>query len=152
MWLTLALKHWYWIVIACSISALALMSLHSRALRAELDAKIVEIQSMKDAAQTYKTISMQTAKEVNDGIPKLLEQAKATALANYKKRYGTGNAACGIRTDGLLTGHKDGVGETISTEVADGVPESEFISACASDAAVIERWQQWARLNQLPVE
>ena len=152
MWLTMALSNWKWIVIASLAIALLTSIGYGKMVAAERDAKIVEIQSMKDAAQTYKTASMQTAKEINDGIPKLVEQAKASAVANYKKRYGVGNAACGIRADSLLTRHKDGVGEAVSTEVADGVPQPEFISACASDASVIEQWQQWARLNQLPVE
>lgn len=118
----------------------------------EVAEKTAVIESMHREAQAYKEKSEMTSKEIGDAFTTLVEQAKISAVANYKKRYGTGNAACGIRTDGLLTRHKDGVGETISTESTDGVPQSEFISACASDAAVIEQWQQWARLNQLPVE
>ena len=150
LWLTLALRHWYWIVIGCLTFALALSTLHGKALKAELGEKTAVIESMRSAAQAYKDQSAITAKEINDGIPKLLEQAKASAVANYKKRY-LGNTACGIRANGLSV-VPTGSGETISTEVADGVPESEFISACASDAAIIGQWQQWARLNQLPVE
>jgi hypothetical protein len=142
------------LLIATALLTLALGAsiLHGRVLKAELGEKTAEIDYMRRVATEYSERSEQTAKEINDGIPKLVEQAKASAVANYKKRYGVGNAACGIRTDSLLTRHKDGVGEAVSTEVADGVPQPEFISACASDAAVIEQWQQWARLNQLPVE
>ena len=150
MWLTMLFNNWKLIVIALLSLALGASTLHGKALKAELGEKTAVIESMRSAAQAYKDQSAITAKEINDGIPKLLEQAKASAVANYKKRY-LGNAACGIRANGLSV-VPTGSGETISTEVADGVPESEFISACASDAAIIGQWQQWARLNQLPVE
>ena len=150
MWsLSLSTK-FFLIVIASLTFALGASMLYGRVLKAELGEKTAVIESMRSAAQAYKDQSAITAKEINDGIPKLLEQAKASAVANYKKRY-LGNAACGIRANGLSV-VPTGSGETISTEVADGVPESEFISACASDAAIIGQWQQWARLNQLPVE
>ena len=150
MWLTMIFRNWQLVVIGLLSLALTLSHIHGRVLKAELGEKTAVIEYMRSAAQAYKDQSAITAKEINDGIPKLLEQAKASAVANYKKRY-LGNDACGIRANGLSV-VPTGSGETISTEVADGVPESEFISACASDAAIIGQWQQWARLNQLPVE
>ena len=147
MWLTILLRNWQLVLIALLSVALTLSISHGRQLIAERDAKIAEIQSMQNEAQTYKTNSTQIAKEISDGIPKLLEQAKANAWANYQKKY-PANAACGIRISGVLPAD-NGKSEAGSTERVDDVQQQEFISTCAADAGYLEKWKQWARLNDL---
>ena len=148
-WLTLALKHWKWIVIGFLICANGLLMLHGRALKAERDAKTLEIERMRNAAQAYRDQSEITAKAINDDHRLKVEQARKTAYANYLKKYGD-NRACGLTV--RLPNMPAGAGEASSPEVADGVSESEFISACALDAGHLQLWQQWAIANDLPVQ
>jgi len=149
MWLTLALRHWYWIVIGCLTFALSLSTLHSRALKAERDAKIAEIDFMAREAEAFNQRSAKRAKEINDGIPVMVEQARKTAYANYLKKYPV-NAACGI--SGRLPNMPTGAGEADSSVKSDDLHVEELVANAAADATVIEQWKQWALVNQLPVE
>ena len=151
MWITLILRNWQLLAIALLAAALGVSMLHGRAVTAERDAKIAEIDSMRREAQTYKENSEQIAKEISDAIPRMVEQAKSDAWKNYKVKYGMGNATCGIRADGLLL--PAGTGETNRPEGTD-VPSGErlVIESCARDAGRLNLWIEWAKMNQLPVE
>jgi hypothetical protein len=152
MWLTLALRHWYWIVIGCLTFALSLSTLHGRALKAERDAKIAEIDFMAREAQAFNERSSQRARQINDEIPVLVEQARKTAYANYKAKYGA-NAACGI--SGRLPNMPAGIGEADSTGSVDEAstdPMADFAGQCAETTMIATQFQAWARANNLEVQ
>ena len=159
MWLTLALKHWYLIVIGCLICALGAMTLHSRVLKAERDAKIAEIDFMKREAESYRAQSEINAKEINDAFTTLTDQIKGKdlALLNAKKRFGSCNVAGDI-TAVRLPDVPAGAGEADRTETTHATePElvavdRPFIDHCALDAGHLQLWQQWAIANDLPVQ
>ena len=148
MWLTLLLNNWRELLIASLISGLVLMTSMWQTATAQRDARIAEIEAMQTVATQYKNQSEHNARVINDAIPIMVEQAQKTAVANYKKRFG--NAACGIRTNGLPAVSYC-AGETDSPRRTDD-PTSEFVVACATDAGRLKLWQDWAILNQLPVE
>ena len=155
MWLTLALRHWYWIVIGCLICALGAMTLHSRVLKAERDAKIAEIDFMAREAETFHSNSAKIARQTNEQHIAMVESARKTAYANYLKKYGA-NAACGISV--RLPNMSAGIGETDSTgepdaTLADDVPDParELAEQCAETTVIATQWQAWARANDLPV-
>jgi len=152
MWLPMLLRNWYWIAITLLTCALALSLSHGRYLSARLDTKIAEIQSMKDAAQAYQDQSETNRRVISESIPIMVEQAKNEAWKNWKARYGTGNAACGIRIDSLLTAEHS-AGQADSTQGTDATSGEQLaIEACARDAGRLDGWIRWAELNQLPVE
>ena len=91
--------------------ALGASMLHGRALKAEMDAKTLEIEHMRNAAQAYRDQSEITAKAINDDHRLKVEQARKTAYANYLKKYGA-NAACGISV--RLPNMPASIGETDS--------------------------------------
>ena len=150
MWLTMIARNWQAAVIALLGLGLALSLSHGRYLSAKLDAKTAEIDFMAREAQAFNERSKVIARQTNEQHIALVEQAKKTAYTNYLKKYGAGNAACGLTV--RLPNMPAGAGEASSPEVADGVSESEFISACALDAGHLQLWQQWAIANDLPVQ
>lgn len=152
MWATYLLRYWYWIAIISLTCALGVSMLHGRVLSARLDTKIAVIDSMKREADNYRVQSEAIAKEISDAIPRVVEQAKNEAWKNWKARYGTGNAACGIRTDGLLPASHS-ASQADSTQGTDATSGEQLaIEACARDAGRLDGWIKWAELNQLPVE
>ena len=154
MWLTLALRHWYWIVIGCLICALGAMTLHSRALKAERDAKIAEIDYMAREAQAFNERSSKIARQTNEQHIALVEQAKKTAYANYLKKYGD-NAACGISV--RLPNMPAGIGEA-SSAPSDHAAESvgvltrDFLDRASEAAVMIDACQQFVVKNDLEVQ
>ena len=156
MWLSLILRNWQLLAIALLTAALTASMLHGRAVTAERDAKIAEIDSMRHAAQQYKTQSEQIAKEISDAHREHVLAAERNAFENAKRKFGT-VARCpavGLGTRGVLpTQHGDG--ETVSPGGTDVPAEEqvavgrEFINDCAFDASTVLLWQDWARRNQL---
>lgn len=159
MWLT-DLSKLKWIAIALLSFALLLTTLHSRALKAERDAKIAEIQAIKTAAEQYKTESERIAKEISNGHQALLDTLKAKDLAikNARARFGSCTVVRGVGTVGVLPSDT-GVSEAGGAERTDESHQQEslavgrdFIDACAEDAGVTELWKQWAIANGLEVK
>ena len=135
--------------------ALGASMLHGRALKAEMDAKTLEIEHMRNAAQAYRDQSEITAKAINEQHIALVESAKKTAYANYLKKYGA-NAACGISV--RLPNMPASIGETDSAGepdagFADDVPDPvrELAEQCAETTVIATQWQAWSRANDLPV-
>ena len=153
-WLTLALKHWKWIVIGFLICANGLLMLHGRALKAERDAKTLEIEHMRNAAQAYRDQSEITAKAINDDHRLKVEQARKTAYANYLKKYGD-NRACGLTV--RLPNMPAGAGEA-SSAPSDHAAESvgvltrDFLDRASEAAVMIDACQQFVVKNDLEVE
>ena len=146
---TWILDNWRLILLAMVIALIVTLygwgSYHQN--RADnLEWKIAEIQRIADE---YRKESTQIAKEINDGIPVLVEQAQKTAYANYLKKFGN-NAACGVRAISVFP--DNGVSETVSPERTDEPSQSEFVAACAIDAGITEKWREWAIANKLEVE
>jgi hypothetical protein len=125
------------------------MTLHSRALKAERDAKIAEIDYMAREAETFRSRSESIARQINDEHKAMVESARKTAYANYLKKYGD-NRACGISV--RLPNVPTGIDQADSAGQPDEPQEREFVSACAIDAAITEQWKQWAIANQLEVQ
>ena len=152
MWLTLALRHWYWIVIGCLICALGAMTLHSRVLKAERDAKIAEIDYMAREAETFRSDSEQNARRINDDHKLKVEQARKTAYANYLKKYGA-NDACGIsvRLPNLPTG-VDEANSASESHATSADPVADFAGQCAETTVMVTEFQRWVRANDLPVK
>ncbi len=158
MWVTLLLRHWYWIVIASlSIALVVSMSL-GRMWRAERDEKIAVIDSMHREAQAYRDKSNQISQETSDAFTTVVEQIKGkdTALNAARARFGSCNAAGGINPRRVF--HNDAHGQAGSAEGTDAetaervAVDRTFIDGCAIDAAMVLSWQDWARKNDLPVQ
>ena len=159
MWATMLLKHWKWIAIGLLICALGVMTLHSRALKAERDEKIAVIGSMKREAESYRAQSEIAATEINDAFTTLTDQIKGKdlALLNAKKRFGSCNVAGGITAVRVpdvpaSAGEADRTETTHATEPELVAVDRPFIDHCALDAGHIQLWQQWAIANDLPVQ
>ncbi len=146
MWMILT--NWKESLLLGAAACLVLLFVLLKHAWTEVAEKTAVIDSMRREAQAYKDQSEATAKEINDAIPRMVEQAKKNAYANYLKKFGS-NAACGIGAVRLPTQH--GAGEAVSTERTDD-PTSEFVVACAADAGRLKLWQDWAIANALPVE
>jgi type II secretory pathway pseudopilin PulG len=148
MWITMIFRNWQLVVIGLLSLALMLSTLRGNLYKAELSAAKTEMQARQDAAQAYQDQSERNAKVINDAIPVMVKQAEANAWKNWQAKFGS-NVSCGVRAEWLRA--KDGVGEAESTERTDGLPEQEFVVACASDAGITEQWKAWARLEGLEV-
>ena len=139
--------------------ALGASMLHGRALKAERDAKIAVIGSMKREAEAFHTQSEINAKETSDAFTTLTDQIKGKdlALLNAKKRFGSCNVAGGItavRVPDVPTGagEADRTETTHATEPELVAVDRPFIDHCALDAGHLQLWQQWAIANDLPVQ
>ncbi len=144
------IRHWKHILLGLVMLWAGFLYLHLQTVTAQLELRDAKIAEMQRIADEYQSESTQIAKEIGDAIPRVVEQAEKVAYQNYVKRFGTGNAACGIRVVRMPAEHSPS--EADSAEGTDGLSEQEFVAACATDAGVIEQWRKWAIANQLPVE
>jgi len=99
-------------------------------------------QEQSDANLTH----LQTA------IPVMVEQAQKSAVATYRRRFPP--VACRPGPVGLLpatgsdpAGRAEGPDRLSLAEQLAVAPE--FITACATDAAMLDAWREWALRNQL---
>ncbi len=139
--------------------ALGASMLHGRALKAERDAKTVEIDSMRNAAKTYQDQSVITAKETSDAFTKLVQQiqTKDTAINAARARFGTCNVAGGITAVRVPTEHDHG--EARLPESTGGLPteervaiDREHINDYAACIGFVKAVHTWRVKNDLPVE
>ena len=153
------LSNWRLILWAGLIaSLLTLLVLLNRAW-SEVAEKTAEIASMKAAAQAYQEKSETTSKEIGDAFTLLVEQIKSkdTALNNARARFGSCNAAGGVRAVGVRSLPVD-LGQADSTPSPDGAAEERvavdrtFINDCAEDAARVNAWRSWAVANDLLIQ
>lgn len=156
MWLTMIFRNWQVVVIGLLGFALTLSTLYGRVLKAELGEKTAAIEYMKREAQNYHIRSDQIAKETSDGYQALVEQIKDKnlAISNAKKRFG--NAACGIRANGLLVPASAGQADVPKGTGEPSVEErlavtTEFVNGCAEDSAFVKATHEWRIGNQLPI-
>lgn len=155
MWPISLSTKFFLIVIASLTFALGASMLYGRALKAELGEKTAVIEYMQREAETFAERSDQIAKETNSAFTQLVEQIKDKnlAISNAKKRFG--NAACGIRANGLLVpasaGETHGAGEPDGPLAERLAVSREFINDCALDAGRLDAWRSWAVKNELPI-
>ena len=159
MWATMLLKHWKWIAIGLLTFALALSTLHGRAMKAERDEKIAVIDFMKREAEAFHTQSEINAKETSDAFTTLTDQIKGKdlALLNAKKRFGSCNVAGGI-TAVRLPNVPTGTSEASIPESPGGVPteervaiDREHIDDYATCIGFVKAVKEWRVANQLPI-
>ena len=158
----LLMKNWK---LAFGVSALAAALLavtiltHQRdsardQLRAERNERQTERVRLEVAVANAKQETKDHATFIEDfRIPNLLAQAEKQAVANYKAKYGSRTVAgCSgpLRLPNVPSGITADSNQASSAEDADAI-SSEFILACAHDAAIVIGWQEWARINRLPV-
>jgi hypothetical protein len=156
MWMTWILQNWKLILLGLVIALVGFLSLRLQTVTAQRDAKIAEIDFMAKEAETFRSNSERIARQTNDEIPKLVEQARKTAYANYLKKFGN-NAACGIT--GRLSDLPTGLSEADSAErtnasTANDVldPVRELAEQCGETTVMVTEFQRWVRLNDLPVK
>ena len=160
MWLTWILDNWR--IALAGLASLLILMLYSWGVtmkmerdlaQSRLDAKIAEIESMRNAAKQYQEKSETTAKEIANAHAQQLVAAQETAVKNFKARYGAGNAACGLRTNGVLsTQHSDGQAD--STGTPDGGPAdpmADFARQCAETTVLYNEWRELARRNEFNI-
>jgi hypothetical protein len=159
--MTFLLSNWRLVLIASLGFALMLMTTAWQTATAQKELAESDLRNYKHlaevAATTAKSLSDHALKETRDAIPLLLEQAKTNAYKNYLARHGAGNAACGIRLDGLRPASPVQNGQAGSAAQPDELQQPESVSLestivnCAIDAGYLEQWKRWATLNELPV-
>ena len=180
MFLDLLMSQWKLVLIAALMAACGLY--RHALLNAEHE--IVAIQNQHQLliaaakAETKKAqdISTTTAKEINDGIPKLVAKAQANAVENYKRRYagsGQPGAACGVgshsgaghgfyanglRTDGAdpastfqANGTQITPGQSAGLD-ASGTCDPRFLNDAAEAAVKLDGWERWRVGNGLAFE
>ncbi|MBK6906473.1 MAG: hypothetical protein IPH08_04965 [Rhodocyclaceae bacterium] len=134
--------------------ALGASMLHGRALKAERDEKIAEIDYMAREAQAFNERSNAIARQTNEQHIALVESAKKTAYANYLKKYGD-NAACGISVrlpnmpadpSEASSAPSDHAAESV------GVLTRDFLDRASEAAVMIQACQQFVVKNDLEVE
>jgi hypothetical protein len=154
--MTFLLTYWRLVLIASLGFALMLMTAAWQTATAQKELAESDLRNYRHLAEvaaiTAKGQSDRALKETRDAIPILLEAAKTNAYKNYLAKYGRGNAACGIRTDGLRPAspvHNSEAGSTSKPDETSG--ERLVIEACARDAGRLDLWIKWATDNQLKV-
>ena len=163
IFLELLRKNWK-LAFGASVLAAALLAVtiltHQRdsardQLRAERNERQAERVRLEVAVANAKQETKDHATFIEDfRIPNLLAQAEKQAVANYKAKYGSRTAAgCSgpLRLPNVPTGITADSNQASSAEDVDATP-SEFIHACAHDAAIVIGWQEWAKLNKLEVK
>jgi len=152
-----AISNWKLVLIGLLLCGWTLTYALLQSVKLELVEKTAVIDSIKREAQEQAERNKQANKEIVDEIPRMVEQAEANAYANYLKKFGRGNAACGIRAVSVLPAgsYPAATGSAERTDAAPEepvAPEREFVEACAYDAGTVMLWQQWATRNQVRVE
>ena len=93
----------------------------------------------KQAIESERDANLEKVKDYERNLPNVISDA----VAAYRLRYSNTNR-CTLP------------GSAASVKVDDGASkesmDAEFIQACADDAAKLETWREWARLNKIPIE
>ena len=109
------------------------------AFRAEAKTLGESAEREKVAIETERKANLEKVKEYERNIPSI----RSAAVDAYRLRYANANCSplpipsAGIKVD-------DGAGKK---SMADS-----FVADCGEDAAKLEAWREWGRLNGVPVE
>ena len=93
----------------------------------------------KQAIEKERNANLEKVKEYERNLPAI----RNAAVAAYRMRYA--NASCSTLPRTAASGKVD---DGASKESMD----AEFIQNCSDDAAKLETWREWARLNKIPSE
>lgn len=109
------------------------------AFRAEVKTLGESAEREKIAIESERKANLEKVKEYERNIPAI----RSAAIAAYRLRYP--NAICStmpVTASGLKM--DDGTGQKSM--------DDSFIADCGDDAAKLEAWRAWGRLNSIPIE
>ena len=130
---------------------------------------IAAVKAAKDLTDKAVITANKVKEEVNANQSKLVEQAKSSAVENYRRRFGMAVGGSGITGNSHPLGLRVGATDTAGTvqagnpEVAQGqsaglpasqtcIPDRRFLDDAASAAAKLAGWEQWRVGNGLEFE
>ena len=123
---------------------------HEQLKAAKFEAATVALGN--EALKHAKEVSARQAKnlvEVKRDLNKKLKAAGDNAVRNYVARYGMRcNGAGESSVPATAIGQQDNDGAAGAVMAIDAA----FIRACARTTAILSSWQEWANLNNIPVE
>ena len=151
MWL---ITEWKLVLIVSGIFALVLTTSAWQSAKKDLIAEQVRIGVMQaqwaaqvQVSETAKNRFATTIREINRDHNKLLEQAKVAAIANFVR---AGFRAA--RLPNMPTGSSTATADVANSAEGLDATTRRLLADCAADVTAITEWQQWARMNKLPVE
>jgi hypothetical protein len=131
------------------------------AVQSKFDGFVATVKAQGEAAEEdAKRIEAQqkaNLKEITDGLKRKQAAAIDRAVRNYAARYpadaGVCDNASGNQVPPITGGQQndDGASEKPLVIDADSI-RAGFIRDCATDAATLDTWQSWGRLNNIPIE
>lgn len=143
---SLWLKASPWIIAAAMALAAAMAGKMYLSERDEFTAFRAEVKTLGEAAErekvaieTERKANLEKVKEYERNIPSI----RSAAVDAYRLRYA--NANCSALPV-----------SSASLKVDDGSSQKSmddsFIADCGDDAAKLEAWREWGRLNSIPIE
>ena len=144
--------HWRYIAIAALAGTTALFyALWNSSANgfAEYRARVAAIGEQRAAETKRVNEQHETTLEVvsnawNDQLPAIRKNAVANYIATSRGGLLTPADRCALSVNATSPKSPD-------APPAECVPPEQFISGCAEDAGKVMAWQEWARLNDLPV-
>ncbi len=155
MWAQIRLIWEAW-KIALLVTVIACLTLFGTVQSWRLERAQAQLSQSKQAAKDAQEQRDATIEKLRESIPVMVEQAAKNALTNFRARYGSGNAACGLRADSVLPAFGGGqdagparTGEAGGEHLA---VDADFIEACARDAGRLNLWIEACRANPMICE
>jgi hypothetical protein len=152
-WMKVILGNWKLILIGMAIALATVLWMRLATVTAQRDLAENNLNEYRrlsnEAMKTEVANNDQANDSIRAAIPLLVESAKTEAYKNYLAKLGRGNAACGIRADGLRDVRTSGGSHPYDgAESADG-PSGErlVIEACARDAGRLDLWIERCKLS-----
>ena len=109
------------------------------AFRAEVKILGEVAEREKIAIETERKSNLEKVKEYERNLPAI----RSAAVAAYRLRYPNSNcSAVPVTSSGIKL--DDGTGKKSM--------DDSFIADCGDDAAKLEAWREWGRLNSIPIE
>ena len=143
---SLWLKASPWIIAAAMALAAAVAGKMYLSERDEFTAFRAEVKTLGEAAEREK-IAIETERKANlekvKEYEKNLPAVRNAAIAAYRLRYP--NASCStLPVTAASLKMDDGTGQKSM--------DDSFTADCGDDAAKLEAWRTWGRLNSIPIE
>ena len=150
--MSFALLYWRYLVMAALAGTTALFfALWNSSVKefAEYRAKVAAIGEQQAAETKRINEQHETTLEVvsnawNDQLPAIRKNAVANYIAATRGGLLPSTDKCALSVNAVRP-------ESLDGSAAECVPPEQFISGCAEDAGKVMAWQEWARLNDLPV-
>ena len=143
---SLWLKASPWIIAAAMALAAAVAGKMYLSERDEFTAFRAEVKILGEVAElekidieTERKANLEKVKEYERNLPSI----RSAAVAAYRLRYA--NASCSaLPVSSASLKVDDGTGKKSM--------DDSFIADCGDDAAKLEAWREWGRLNSIPIE